>query len=81
MRSPDISAALRLRKRQQQNHDRQDRRGRHGRGDKCLSVFDLRWHAGQDLRAVTCAKSFFVRAILRAVRVAIRRNTTEPQHG
>ncbi len=56
----------------EQDRGRQDRRRRHGRGDKCLSGLGLSRHAGNGSRAVASCKWLSALAFVRAVRAGAR---------
>lgn len=81
MRDRDSAATLSSRKEQHQKQDRQDRRRRHGRADKCLSGLGLAQHVGQGPRAASIAKSFIAWEFARAVCAALRRSAPERGHG
>lgn len=60
---------------------KQDRRGRHGRGDKCLSGLGLSRHAAPNRRAVASCKLLIALAFARAVRDGLPRSALEPRRG
>lgn len=60
---------------------RQDRRGRHGRGDECLSGLGLSRHAATSTRAVASSKSFIALGFARVVCGVPRRSAPESRHG